>query len=1199
MKLKKLLLFSLSLVFALSLTFGLGGAFKAFAANGETGPKLFTGARVTLTEDIVTKFEYTAPAGYTSASYTFTYMGEPTEAKTATIKEGENTIEFAEANPARIGETITANLTLTGKDKEPVTDTCEFSVAKYLGTLLTAAPSTFTEIKTQEQYVAMRTLAANLVNYSAKTQEYIGLADTSSALLTTETVKNFVGSVEPNGTDAAVGPLANDAKYGFLGASLLLDGRVSVCFYFVAESTENLTLEIAFEGGSNATLTEIVAAPEIAVKEGVTAYKAVLEGIPAIDMDKKFTAKLLSNGTAVGNEVTYSVKSYAHAMLSSGNAKMKSLATAIYNYGLSAKSYVEVMAKDYSVDLPTRTETGNLLSVNTYPVKQNVSKIYGWGNIAGTNYGCSVTTDGEYLYMLAYPAVATKVSEETTTNGNGETEVISSEWKQNFRIVKMSIAGEVLGYSASYYGATKKCSGTAYQYEGLEYYTPLWIKDGYAYSYNGEGKTIRVAVASLTGNNVAYEVASDIKFGDNDPATVNAVVYNATQKKYAVIANGNLAIYGETDLTTAVGTQSATFNVRIGADDNNIYAITSSNGNYAPNATAYDWNAKKCLTIKIANDRTVMGATTEAGDANSTDNENRTKPQGLTVVGGNIYFQLIGWQNKTMNSFSAYKVTAAERTINDYTVGDIIENYEYEMSAKSLTNGWNANTSALIINATVKNDWVYSVRSEYKADGICRGYLIRYNYLDNVQTVVSPQIDNIKIGSENSAVFTYGDRVYLYDKGEAVWKSLPLLFTEKDTWETVNEENPLPISLGSYASSFENIYVFEDLKITAVFSGSKIALLNYAGGEIASYAVSTGAKNRMGGGKDGYLYFTANKEHTLNPVVTVINVKTGEKKTVTLPNTNSSAANTAITSIFELNGTLCYSMFTWSNWTSTIQSVSFSNTYSYEKPYKELGEIATENKELSSDTTEIASIGGTVKGVVTDGTYLYMANCTTAGKVKILKTTKYGVVLGKTAEIDNGVTSSDQDPKFADTTYLLYKDGYVYAFSRRFTSIYRVKVSDITADGTCEVAETTELAFKAEDGTTAIAAHAMAYDEKNGRYAIRNGSTLYLVDGKTMKAYKTVNNAVGGKQVGVASDENYVYALYEKAGGLAFVVYDWSGNKVKDVAVAGFIGEEPNVANIPSMIIEDRMVYIFAKPWQGAYGSNVFIYTIDLNKLAG
>lgn len=232
-----------------------------------------------------------------------------------------------------------------------------------------------------------------------------------------------------------------------------------------------------------------------------------------------------------------------------------------------------------------------------------------------------------------------------------------------------------------------------------------------------------------------------------------------------------------------------------------------------------------------------------------------------------------------------------------------------------------------------------------------------------------------------------------------------------------------------------------------------------------------------------------------------------------------------------------------------------------------------------------------MKGVVTDGEYLYMANCTTTGKVKILKTTKDGGILGKTAEIDNGVVASEENAFFNDKTYLLYKDGYVYAYGARLgTKVYRVKASDITADGTCEVKETTELAFKKEDGTTAIAAHAMAYDEKNDRYAIRNGSTLYLVDGKTMKAYKTVSDAVGGTQVGVAADGKYVYALYEKTGGLAFVVYDWSGNKVKDVVVGGFIREEQQVANIPSMVIYGGRAYIFAKPWQGTYGNNVFIY---------
>lgn len=889
MKLKKLLLFSLSLVFALSLTFGLGGAFKAFAANGETGPKLFTGARVTLTEDIVTKFEYTAPAGYTSASYTFTYRGETTEAKTATINEGKNTIEFAQSNPARIGETITANLILTGEGKEPVTDTCEFSVANYLGTLLTAAPSTFTEIKTQEQYVAMRTLAANLVNYSAKTQEYIGLADTSSALLTTETVKNFVGSVEPNGTDATVGALTETDKYGFLGASLLLDGRVSVCFYFVAESTENLSLEIAFEGGSNATLTEIVAAPEIKVKEGVTAYKAVLEGIPAIDMDKKFMAKLLSNGTAVGNEVTYSVKSYAHAMLSSDNAKMKSLATAIYNYGLSAKSYVEVMAKDY------------------------------------------------------------------------------------------------------------------------------------------------------------HEVDTE-------------------------------------------------------------------------------------------------------------------------------------------------------------SVGEIVDICKYNMTAENVTNGWNQNTADMILNAVQKNGWIYSVRGVY---GGKSGYLVRYDYKTNKQIAVSKIVENLQKTSENAAVFTYGEKVYLYDAGNSKWLSLPLLFETGDEWDT-DSGLPIDIKLGDYVTNFENIHVFEDLGLVAVYASGKIVVLK-DGAVQATYSVPMATKNRMGGGKNGYLYYTANYEYnktpeqlaelennTLSPKVYVFNVKNGNKNNALLSNALAKDDNNfAVSGIFELDGKLFYSLFSWKGGPlkSCMQSVSFSIEQRLDSPHKGIEEVISEGGTLTNVKAKAANIGGTVKGVVTDGKYFYMANYAGYSEdnkthyTQILKTDMSGNVIGKSAKFANGGAES-----YSDTTYLLYKDGYVYAFSKQFTSIYRVKASDITADGTCEVAETTELAFKAEDGTTAIAAHAMAYDEKNDRYAIRNGSTLYLVDGKTMKAYKTVGVAFGGTQVGVAADGKYVYALYEKPGGLAFVVYDWSGNKVKDVAVAGFIMEESNKANIPSMVIYGGRAYIFAKPWEGAYGNNVFIY---------
>ena len=1160
MKLRKLLLVSLSLVFALSLTFGLGGAFKAFA-DGETGTKLFTGAHVTLTEDIVTKFEYTAPAGYTSASYTFTYREETTEAKTATITESKNTIEFAEANPARIGKTIIANLTLTGEGKEPVTDTCEFSVANYLGTLLTAAPSTFEEIKTQEQYVAMRTLAANLVNYSAKTQEYIGLTDTSSSLLTTETVKNFVGSMEPNGTDATVGPLTETSKYGFLGASLLLDGRVSVCFYFVAESTENLTLEIAFDGGSTATLTEIVAAPEIAVKEGVTAYKAVLEGIPAIDMDKKFTAKLLSDKTVVGNEVTYSVKSYAYAMLSSDNAKMKSLATAIYNYGLSAKSYVEVMAKDYSVDLPTRTET---LDFYTSFAAEDVANMVGnWHNPAGKAFAGSLTTDGEYLYALAYKASA------TAANGM---------YTNSFNFVKFDTNGNQIAYSQAFDGVSK--IGDNYLYGGLEYYTPLWIKNGYAYSYNGAGKTIRIATASLTTNGASYEETEDISFGAAEPATVNAVVYSATQKKYVVLAGGTLAVYAENDLNTPLVTAQEQFNRRITVDDKYVYVTLSGDGTYSPTIYVKDWNLVNKTNFKIKNDAKTINF--------NADNIAKTKTQGITICNGQFYYQLIEWASNKTTLLKATK----QRTVNDYSVGEILNYTAYSMTAENVTNGWNANTAGLVLNAVQKNDWVYSFRSSY--DKTKEGSLIRYNYKTNKQVAVSKGVtaSDIEIGSENAAIFTYGDKVYLYNNTKKQWLSLPLLF---ETGAELTPVSELPIDLGDYVTNVENIHVFEDLGLVAVYVSGKIVILK-DGVVQSTCPVSTAGKNRMGGGKNGYLYYTDNGNGTLNPAVTVINIKTGEKKKTALLNSLESATDTAVSSIFELNGMICYTMFTWSgSYQSCLQAVKFSDVNDYVSPYKELGEIAAENKELSSDTTEIASIGGTVKGVVTDGTYLYMANCTTTGKVKILKTTKYGVILGQTAEFDNGVVASETNAAFNDKTYLLYKDGYVYAYGVRLNGkVYRVKADDIVAGTDVEV-EASALPF---NGVTK--AEAIAYDEVNDRYAVRVGRALYLVDGKTNAVYKTVEGAATtGTEVGVTADENYVYVITELNGGIRFYIYDWSGNKVGEVSQAGFIEEESENANIPSMIIEGGKVYIFAKPWAGAYASKVIIYTIDLNKLAG
>ncbi|HBK02481.1 MAG TPA: hypothetical protein DDY77_05595, partial [Clostridiales bacterium] len=856
-------------------------------------------------EDIVAKFEYTAPAGYTSASYAFTYQGEPTETKTATITEGKNTIEFAEANPARIGETIIVSLTLTGEGKEPVTDTYEFSVADYLKTLLTAAPSTFKEIKTQEQYVAMRTLAANLVNYSAKTQEYIGLEDTSSALLTTETVKGFVGDEQPADTDLAVGgePTESD-KYGFIGANLLLDGRVSVCFYFVAESKENLSLEIAFAVGSTATLTNIEEATEIAVKEGVTAYKAVLEGVSAIDMDKTFTAKLLSNGTAVGKEVTYSVKSYAHAMLSSKNDSMKSLALALYNYGVSAKSYVEAMeVTGTDVRLP-ETKTIDVTD-DKYPASFVAEKAFSWAAVEGQSYAHSLVADGNgYMYTLTYNSMAVNASGDSNPDTSGD-------YYNTYRIVKLDMTGKVIGYTKTFVGA--QYNG-GYYWGGVEYFIPLWVKGGYVYSYNGDGKTVRIATTDITAKGVDYEVVDAIQFGTIEPKNVKAVVYNATQQKYAVYTLQTLYIFDETNLTEATRQQSVGINmVRMGGNDNNLYFVESTDNVYAPNITVYDWTGVKGTGIFISNKESLKNV----------------KIQGITEYNGVVYYQLIGWSGGVNAVYKSDCSAAKKYDLNDYGLGKYLLNCDFETTASSLTNGWTKDGGSYIYNAIEKNGWVYEYRS-------C---LVRFNPTD--KTTVKSNLVVKKFDDENVAMFTYGDKVFVYDITNKVWKSLPLLFNADATATT---EESLPIELGAYASSFRNIYVFEDTGNVAVFTGSKIVLLDSTGAEKAMYAVSTSDVSRMGGGKGGYIYYTTNAQGTKNPTVVVIDTKNGRRTTLTLPNVSQNPSNSKISSIFELNGTLCYSLFKWDGTTdsSNIQCVNLSNL-KYAAPHKETEELTNAN----------------------------------------------------------------------------------------------------------------------------------------------------------------------------------------------------------------------------------------------------------------
>ena len=207
---KKCMVIAASLACCLSLSLGVANL-NATAAEAASSD-LFTGAFVSLSDDVTAKFNYTVPDGYTSATAVFTYKGEQQDPLTLTVGSGNNVLAFGDVQPAAIAEKIAVELTLEGSGKTALVDSAEFCVADYIDNLLTADPASFKEIKTQEQYVAMRTLAANLVNTAAKTQVYLGSQDTASSLLKTSTVRNYVASSVPNATDLSVGSIAADAE---------------------------------------------------------------------------------------------------------------------------------------------------------------------------------------------------------------------------------------------------------------------------------------------------------------------------------------------------------------------------------------------------------------------------------------------------------------------------------------------------------------------------------------------------------------------------------------------------------------------------------------------------------------------------------------------------------------------------------------------------------------------------------------------------------------------------------------------------------------------------------------------------------------------------------------------------------------------------------------------------------------------------
>ena len=557
---KKIVLCALALCLCAAVSLGIG----TVKVSADEAVK-FGGAYVTLSDGIAAKFKFEVPDGYTSAKAVFTLDGEEALEKTLDVETGTAIVAYDGLNPAQIDKTVSLALTLSGDGKAEIGGSTTFTVSEYLDTLLTADPSTFTKIKTQGQYVAMRTLAANLVNYSAKAKLYLNEADNVSSLLKTEIVKNYIGTAVPVKDDKDTGTIDNGAEYGIIGAKLLLGEKVNVAFSFVAKE-EGVKVEVTL--GGKAVTVEATEDTSIAVNGGLKAYSAVYRGLSVTELGETMTAKLVKDGEYIGNTVKYSVASYVYAMQTSNNEAMKNLATAVYNYGLSAKTYASEMTAP-STAIPDSYGVGNIVKYCEYTTSK--SNLFAFNNTNGGFITNAIQYNG-YIYSAR------------TDNGGS--------------------IGKIVRYDY----ANKKVVAVSEQVEGL--WSSMGGDNGVMFVYND-------MLYIRSKNNVLYSLSLSFEEGASaTPVTENLTILGSYGKSVNdlaaiigvhVIDNMRVAVYVTNKIVILNnGVEEQTYTVtttgksRMGGGKNGyIYFTANADDNGSPDVMIINVNTKETKTISL------------------------------------------------------------------------------------------------------------------------------------------------------------------------------------------------------------------------------------------------------------------------------------------------------------------------------------------------------------------------------------------------------------------------------------------------------------------------------------------------------------------------------------------------------------------------------------------------------------------------
>ena len=539
-----------------------------------------------------------------------------------------------------------------------------------------------------------------------------------------------------------------------------------------------------------------------------------------------------------------------------------------------------------------------------------VTKELEWGNFgitSGTNWVYAAATDGDYIYFYSNRA------------GSGDSLIGT----QGATIIKYDPnEKKVVAYSA------------AMNYAG-ETNASIFTRDGYVYSIASDGTFMRLPT-SFTGNGTAKveyvpSLALKNEKGESVNATLKAVYYNQTSRKYAALSGSNISIYnakGEYETSFAVktsvsvkkpdGTPGNASAAKITGDSDYIYVGYKNNGIISPAMTIYDWSGKFIADVQPTNTTDIMGFAT-TGSCNV---------QSIVSLDGNVYFTMLRWVSG--NQSSVYKVEAVGGSSEDKPVTENMDLYEYIEACE---------------NKGVTPSYIKtSLGMAQGVSGYAHGLATDGKYLFVSYNDTSAK-GNTSIAKIEAATGKFIGRTVKFERGSAWNNGDYLCYMDGYVYVVLSSGTVKRVKADSITSSNEAVCENYDLKINGLTANKFALTYNSLVGKIAVLAGGTvyiaGAKSLtvessvassltkpMGIASDAnYIYAFDEKNSEFGSALINVYDWSGNlvKKGVVVPNLITTETNNNVQSMCVINGEYYFLVCRWGSG-GEIVKVSFDTS---------------------------------------------------------------------------------------------------------------------------------------------------------------------------------------------------------------------------------------------------------------------------------